>query len=507
MTDRVDGDRRTGDRATGPPPPGPPRGVRTERRRTDAHGAPATEVSRPLLTRRDRRRLRRRRTLTGAALAVVVVAGIGYVLLRPAALVATGYAAKVVCSEHYVAGREVADAAGDLPSNPLTPLLRVAAAEDEALDATLVGLFRSTAWHTPGRGCTLAATRPAFPPAAPVEPGPVGAPWPAGSAMEPIPPDVDSDALVAAVDAAFREDDPQGRVRATRAVVVVHDGDLLVERYADGYGPDTPLLGWSMSKSIANAVVGRLVHAGRLAPDATGLQPGWEGDDPRAAITLEHLLRMSSGLAFEEVYDVGTDATRMLFRPGDTSAFAADQPLAAPPGTRWEYSSGTSNIVCDVAQRASGAGPDLVRALVFEPLGMASAVMEPDAAGGPVCSSFTYATARDWARFGLWFLRDGVWRGERLLPPGWVEWSTTPVDLPTEAPYGAHWWLNRGADGSLRMPSVPADAYWASGHDGQQVVVVPSARLVVVRLGLSRDFDGLEWGLEPLLAGVIEAVD
>jgi CubicO group peptidase (beta-lactamase class C family) len=179
--------------------------------------------------------------------------------------------------------------------------------------------------------------------------------------------------------------------------------------------------------------------------------------------------------------------------------------LEADPGTRWAYSSGTTNILCDVAQEAAGAGPELARALVFEPLGMTTAVMEPDARGGLVCSSYMYATARDWARFGQWFLQDGVWEGERLLPEGWVERSTTPVDLPTENPYGWHWWLNTGPDGDRRMPSVPSDAYWASGNEGQQVVIVPSENLVVVRLGFSGEFSGIAWGLEPMLRDIVEA--
>jgi CubicO group peptidase (beta-lactamase class C family) len=136
---------------------------------------------------------------------------------------------------------------------------------------------------------------------------------------------------------------------------------------------------------------------------------------------------------------------------------------------------------------------------------MASAVIEPDASGGLVCSSFAYATARDWARFGQWYLQGGRWDGDQLLPTDWVAYSTRPVEVDSEQPYGAHWWLNEGADGQLRMPDVPADAFWASGNEGQQTVVIPSADLVVVRLGFTSDFPGIAWGLEPLLAGVIDA--
>ena len=196
----------------------------------------------------------------------------------------------------------------------------------------------------------------------------------------------------------------------------------------------------------------------------------------------------------------------MLFRPGSTADFAADKPLEANPGTWWSYSSGTSNIVCDVAHEASGMGPEMARELVFDPLGMDSAVLEADSSGGLVCSSFPYATARDWARFGQWFLQGGSWDGEQLLPEDWIERSTAPVELDSENPFGSHWWLNEGVDGSVRMPDVPTDAYWASGHEGQHVVVVPSLDLVVVRLGFTSDFDGVDWGLEELISGIMDGL-
>jgi CubicO group peptidase (beta-lactamase class C family) len=385
---------------------------------------------------------------------------------------------------------------------------------------TLLGAWGSTAWHTPGYGCTLAEERPTWPPAEPVTHDDPDAPWPAGDGLIPDAdaaadaPGLDRDALEAALDATFSEDDltgdPEGRVRGTRAVVVVHRGELVAERYADGFAPGTPLLGWSMGKSIANAIIGRIALAeggpieGFLGQD--DLREAWAGDE-RARITIDHLLTMTDGLEFEEVYDPGTDATRMLFTPRDTGAYAADKPLLAEPGTLHDYSSGTTNILCDVAQDRTGLGLELARDLVFAPLGMTSAVLEPDASGGLVCSSFPYATARDWARFGQLYLDDGIWDGERLLPEGWVDYSTTPVEAEgIEHGYGAQWWLNDRGDGTLRMGDVPTDAYWASGNEGQQTVVVPSADLVLVRLGLATGFSGVDWGLEPLLVEVLEAL-
>lgn len=443
----------------------------------------------------------------GVALLVSIVGVVAY--LSPIAPIATGYAAKIGCSGHFVGGRPFADAAGDLPDNPLVPLLRSSLDDDRGtVTATLLGLWSSTAWYTPGAGCTLADERPAFDVAPPADGGSAAAAeWPRGDAVDAAAAvadqGIDGDALSAAVAGAFAEDDPARR-KNTRAVVVVHEGRIVAERYADGFDAATRLLGWSMGKSITNAIVGRLGQQGALAVGDSDLRPEWSGD-ARADITVDDLLHMTAGLAFDETHEPDTDVTRMLFTPGDTGAYAAAKELVAEPGTRWSYSSGTTNILCDVAHDASGMGAAMARELVFGPLGMDSAVLEPDASGGLVCSSFPYATARDWARFGQWYLQDGEWDGQQLLPTGWVAASTRPVRVDTAQPYGAHWWLNEGADGGLRMPDVPADAFWASGNEGQHTVVIPSADLVVVRLGFTSDFDGIDWGLERLLAGVAAA--
>jgi CubicO group peptidase (beta-lactamase class C family) len=448
---------------------------------------------------------RGRKVLFGAVIVLLLLfSGVTWYLGRVAP-VATGYPAKLICSGHFVADRAIEDVTRDLPDNPLVPLLRVAADDSEGtVRVSLLGVWSSMAYFSPGVGCTLADQRPTFTAPDPVTHEDPDAPWPAGEGPAELPETVDAVELERAIDVAFLEDDAEGRRRNTRAVVVVKDGQLIAERYGDGFDADTPLLGWSMTKSVANAMVGRLVLEGVLALEDARLLPGWAADD-RAGITVEHLLQMTDGLEFEEVYDPDTDATTMLFTPRDTGAFAADKPLIHPPGTAWAYSSGTTNILCDVAHQASGLGPEMARELVFAPLGMTSAVMEPDVSDALVCSSNLYATGRDWARFGQWFLQEGEWEDERLLPDGWVEYSTSAVDVATDSPYGAQWWLNEGPDGDLRMAGVPADAYWASGTEGQQVVVIPSEDLVVVRLGFSGAFSGIEWGLEPLLTGVIDA--
>lgn len=442
----------------------------------------------------------RRRKLLVALLVVLVLLVAAVVAVgawyRPMLLTGTGYAAHNACAVHFVAGRDDPDS--DLPPNPLVPVLRTEI-DDEAGSATssVLGVgFRQTAWAT-GHGCTVADDRPQGTTSGvpgPRSGGPAGVPLPV--AAEPPAP------VARALDAA-------ARAEGTRALVVVHGGEIVGERYAEGFGPETRQLGWSMAKSVTAALVGRAQleypDAG-LDPEATGLRPEWT--DERSAISLDDLLRMTSGLEWDEEYDLGTPITRMLFAEPDMAAFAASQPLAHEPGSFRQYSSGTTNIVCDLLRERTGLGSDVADRLLFEPLGMTSAVLEPDASGGPVCSSYLWATPRDWARFGRFALDDGVVAGERLLPEGWMDYSTTVVPAGGEPePYGAQWWVNGAGDGSPdRFPAMPADAYWASGHDGQYIVVVPSADLVVVRTGFSPGGTLDSLGVEALVRDVVAAV-
>ena len=268
-----------------------------------------------------------------------------------------------------------------------------------------------------------------------------------------------------------------------------------------------------MAKSVLAALVGVAVSDGRLTLHAPAPVPEWSApDDPRHAITLDDLMRMSSGLTFDETYGAINDVSRMLFTVPDTGAFAARSPLEFPPGTHWSYSSGTANIVARLL-RDSFHGD--VAALIlyadqrlFDPAGMTSAFFELDESGTPIGSSFAFMTARDWARFGELHRRDGMWDGRRILPEGWVRYVTTPTPDAPDGSYGALWWLNAGAPGKPSQrpwPLLPTDTYAARGHSGQWVVVVPSAKLVVVRLGLSFPDDGND-GTEQLVAGVLRAL-
>ncbi|HLU39966.1 MAG TPA: putative metal-dependent hydrolase [Planctomycetota bacterium] len=432
----------------------------------------------------------------------------------PIALLETGagYAAKVIGSAVFVSGRSVASVLAEefAPDTPieaaLRPLLRVEV--DEAARALTVhaGGVQRTAVFRPGLGCTLALgiepedlARQTVPlPAYDRAPDP--RPWPAGDALphEPWPEGVDAKALRAAVDDAFADDGP--RPVRTRAVVVVFDGRLLYERYAEGFDATMPLPGWSMAKSVVGALVGIRVRQGVIALDDPVPIAAWKGEgDPRAALTWRVLLQMSSGLAWQESYvDPAGDVPRMLFAEPAAGDFAAARPLQVEPGTRYRYSSGTTNVLCRALRATFEEGADYLTfpsRELFARIGMRSAVLEPDASGVFVGSSFLLATARDWARFGLLYLGDGVWQGERILPEGFVEESTTPAPAAPRGRYGLHWWLNAGPPGHPEQraaPGLPADMFAANGFQGQTLVVIPSRRLVVVRLGCTkneRDFD------------------
>ncbi|MFQ5418044.1 MAG: serine hydrolase domain-containing protein [Myxococcota bacterium] len=308
-------------------------------------------------------------------------------------------------------------------------------------------------------------------------------PWPTSewprAALDPA---VDVARLTAAADTAFRRPFPESHGE-TLAWVLIHRGRLVYERYAPERGPGDTFISWSMAKSITHALVGVLVAEGRLDPKAPAPVPAWHAEgDPRAAIALEHLLRMVDGLDFIEVYEEGvrSDVIEMLFESGsdDVAGYSEAKPLAHRPGTWWSYSSGTSNIVSAIVGRSVGGGREgmeaFMRRVLFDPIGMKSATARFDAVGTFIGSSFVFATARDFARFGLLYLRDGVWDGEPILPPGWVDHART-VTPESSGWYGAHWWLALDGRG----------IFTANGFNGQYIVVDPRRDLVLVRLGNS----------------------
>ncbi len=328
-------------------------------------------------------------------------------------------------------------------------------------------------------------------PLPPLPAQPEGVPWPTAEwPTGPIPDGVDLEPLLDEVM------DPDGELVRSRAALVIHRGRLVAERYGDRtdvwgqvtgdpVDASTPLISWSMAKSMLHAIVGMLVDEGRLDLDAPADVPEWTDGDPRAAITLEQLLEMRDGLSFIEDYDAdagGSHVVDMLFGEGasDTGAFTAERPLAHEPGSTFNYSSGTTNVVSRIVRDALG-GEEAYRTFLHErlfgPLGMTTADPRFDDAGTWIASSYVWATARDMARFGYLYLRDGVWDGTRMLPDEWVDHArhARSVDPEDGRLYGGHWWVTGDDFGT----------FWASGYEGQSISICPALDLVFVRLGKS----------------------
>ena len=272
------------------------------------------------------------------------------------------------------------------------------------------------------------------------------------------------------------------------AFVVLHKGAVVAECYDKGISRDTKLLSWSMAKSFVNALIGIMVKDSLIDIHAPLDIPEWQGDG-RKAITMHDLMQMQSGLEWNEDYGARSDVNIMLHCERDMGLFALLKPLKYEPGTHWQYSSGTTNIVMRYLRSRFSSDEAFIHYMhsrLFAPLGIVDPVFEQDLSGTPVGSSYLYATARDFARFGQMYLYDGCVGNERILPEGWVDYTHTSAAASGDH-YGAFFWLNRNG----KFPDVPKDMYYCDGHDGQDIFIFPSQQLVVVILGFSPKPDNL----------------
>jgi CubicO group peptidase (beta-lactamase class C family) len=429
--------------------------------------------------------------------------------------IATGYGAKVLCSAVFVSGRNEKDIIReDLDFFPVNCAKCKIDFKDSSATCSLLGVATHKAIYRKRLGATLVngltedeiraqrfrlSAKPLI--------NTDTAMWPMGDKTAgAYPSNIDSLKLMQAVNGAFSDSGAHGVIH-TRAVIVLYDGQIVAEKYADGFTRETPLIGWSMTKSITGALTGILLNQKGIDVNSAALVDAWKSDD-RHSITIKNLLQQSSGLEFDEVYTRSSDANRMLFRQGDAGGYAAGLPLKYTPGSVFHYSSGNSNILSRVLRDA--LGDEKYYAFPYEQLfyrtGMYSAVLEPDAGGTFVGSSFCYATARDWARFGLLYANHGAFNGEQVLPPGWVEQTVVPPTAAKQGEYGYQWWLNAGAKDDPRnrkYPALPVDMFYADGYEGQNIFVIPSKKLVVVRLGLTHKSS---WGESEFLQHVMSAV-
>ena len=421
------------------------------------------------------------------ALAGIWLAGTGKDLFR----IATGSVSRGVCDAVFVS-RVDPDRVFHEQHAPMMRGIawavryRVDRARRE-VHASVLGGFAARAVFRPGLGCLVMHGDGPVPEADGFVPAPIASPFPAGTVESSDP------AIRQALERAFAEPDP-AHPRRTKAVVVLHDGRLIAERYAPGYGPDTPIWAHSLTKSVINALTGILVRDGRLRTDQPAPVAAWQSpDDPHHGITVDQLLRMDSGLPFDDTDDVLNPMTRMTFLQRDMAGYAARMPLAHRPGTTWGYSNlGYVLLGHAISAAAGGSAVDaerFARRELFAPLGMAHTVIQADATGSLIGSGSIYGTARDFARFGQLYLDDGVVDGRRILPEGWVAYSHSQT---LDTGYGAGFWLNIKDDTRVPvwhapwgMPQVPKDMYYGRGAFGQYVVIVPSEKLVVVRMGIS----------------------
>lgn len=421
--------------------------------------------------------------------------------------VATGLVSHQLCSATFVSQQDPETAYREGLAPVLGPFAGLIGhkvdRERQEVTATLGPLSRTRAVYRAPLGC-LAVQGEAPPPVILDDGPPVPAllpPIAGADVIRPANPD-----LATALERAFAE--PGGIRRNLKAIVIVHDGRVIAERYAPGVTPTTPLHGWSMTKSAINALTGVMVREGRLTMDAPAPVPEWAApSDPRHAITPDDMLRMRTGLALGDSSNASTNtaldpSARALFVERDTAGFSARARLTAKPGTSFAYADGETLILSRILRDLAGGDAAHVHAFMrrelFGPLGMDSAVLELDSVGTPLGGSHLYASARDWAKLGLLYANDGVVGGRRILPQGWVDYSAQLTPGSEHIGYGAGFWTERGQGWAVehrRQNGLPADSFMARGSFGQFLLISPKEKLVIVQMGPSDraggDIEGL----------------
>ena len=419
----------------------------------------------------------KKKTILRIVLAVLAAALIGGCLYLNSLLpIITGYAAKNLASDVFVSGREPADVAAlDLPFS----FIKFTRNKVDFENKTVTSRFlwgKSVAAYRDGYGVTLLRGKKA-------------------AALQaekyPLAPEAEGPDFLTSGDSALTERlapiakalvDDHAYNGTPFAFVVLHEGKVVAERYREGITARTRLLSWSMAKSFTNALVGIMSGDGMVDIYAPTGIPEWQ-DDERAAITLNDLMQMQSGLEWNEDYGNRSDVNLMLHREKDMGLYAIDKPLEHKPGTFWYYSSGSTNIVMRYLRGKFASDKEFLtyyRERLFAPLGIHNPVFEPDMSGTPVGSSYLYITAREFASLGQLYLNDGVFQGQRILPEGWVDYTVTPASDSKDG-YGSFFWLNK----DKYWPDIPEDMFNCQGHDGQEICIIPSKDLVVVVLGYS----------------------
>jgi hypothetical protein len=433
----------------------------------------------------------------------VVVFGIVYGI-NSFATIFNGYAAKDVCSCIYLSDREQSHIENhDLNSFFVGLPTNVWDKENRSVTSSFLGMASQTAVYRDGLGCALVADaniedvrKQKYAPYFPNYDADTVF-WPTGNKRrDTIISKINIKKLNTAIARALNEGH-------TRGIVVAYDTLFMTEAYNNGFDKDKRILGWSMTKSIMSALTGILVKQGKLSLEGEISIEEWK-NDKRKNINLKNLLQMSSGLDWEEDYGKISDATIMLFNKSDATKYAISRPVAFPPDSVWYYSSGTSNIISEIIKRSLTSYDDYIsfpQMELFNKIGIRSMVLEPDASGTFVGSSYAFATPRDWARFGLLYLQNGYWGKEQIFPEGWVDFTKTAAKK-SKGEYGAQFWLNSAE--TPELPDAPKDIFFADGFNGQRVYIVPSHNLVIVRMGLSKKG---EFDYNKFVTSIIDAIE
>lgn len=422
----------------------------------------------------------------------------------------SSYGAKIMCSCVFVAERPESSALSqELGSFPLSLGNFEVDRDGQKVTGSVFNLAKRVAIYREGQGCTLLSgesesevrNQPFYSVSKPNWSQDTVS-WPFGDKL--------NDSLLSLSSSRkiqemidYELESAEKKPQLTHMILVVHKGQLVAEGYGNDHQINTKHTSWSMGKSIISTLVGLQVDKGIMDVDQKNLLPEWSDD--RSSISLTNMLQATNGLDWVEDYSGVSDATNMLFLKPDAAAIAAAKPLKYEPGSYFYYSSGTTNIVSKILRNQ--LGEEKYQRLPYEDLfykiGMHNTVMEKDASGTFVGSSFVFATGRDFARLGLLMLNKGNWEGSQILSPEWVKFATTPTPAAPKGQYGAQWWLNAGNKDNPQdklFPDLPNDAFYAGGFEGQWILVIPSEDLVIVRLGYTPKG---EFSINDFAAGVI----
>lgn len=406
----------------------------------------------------------------------------------------TGFSAKSTASCYFIDGRNISQIQVQDNNIDLVNKADNSVIETQKMAfSTIFGLNERKAIYREGLGATLISddfdiTKPYLVPQRTLPNQEIPFPYGNANPKDTVFANINYNKLQKTLNNAF--DKINENNKKTRAVLVIYKDKIIAEKYADGFDQNSKLLGWSMTKSITGTYFGILQKQGKIDIYKPAPVKEWQNDE-RKNITIHNLLQMNSGLAWEEDYTKISDVTQMLFKDKDMTLAQAKNKPAGTPNNQWIYSSGTTNLLSGILRKQFKTHQeylDFWYSSLLDKIGMNSAVIETDMSGNYVGSSYCWATARDWAKFGLLYLHKGNWNGEQIFDPSWAKYVATPTNT-SKGEYGGHFWLNLGK----KFPNTPKDMFCASGYQGQKVAIFPSNDLVIVRMGLSEDFnfDGL----------------